>query len=72
MFKILFFFDSFCAFNSREEVGAIIGDILVFYNPKDLDSFSVLSFLRSVHAFFCFFTSLRIQITVVILLTLKY
>ena len=71
-FKILFFFDSFYALNSREEVGAIIGDILVFCNPKDLDCFSVLSFLRCVHAFFGFFTSVRIQIMVVILVTLKY
>ena len=29
------------------------------YNPKDFDCIGVLSFLRPVHAFFGFFTSVR-------------
>ena len=37
---------------------------LLFYNPKDLDCIGVLSFLRSVHAFFGFFTSVKSQIRV--------
>ena len=33
-------------FNSREAIAAIIGDIVVFYNSKNLNCIGALSFLR--------------------------
>ena len=38
-------------FNSRDGIAAIIGDIMVFYNSKNLYCLGALSFLRSVHPF---------------------
>ena len=45
-------FPVFFIFNSREAIAAIIGDIVVFYNSKNLNCIGALSFfLRSVHTF---------------------
>ena len=41
----------FFLFNSRRAIAAIIGDVVVFYNSKNLNFIGALSFLRSVHTF---------------------
>ena len=44
--------------NSREEIASNIGNIVVFYNPKNLNCIGALSFLRSVNTFLLFFSQI--------------
>ena len=58
-------------FNGREAIAAVIGDILVYYDSKNLNCIGALSFLRSFHAFFGFFPSVRSPLEWGFLVTLK-